>query len=75
MTVASERDVAKLDAAQQRALEPADGQRRSEVLIRLTDDQIADAVLGPAGFDDGQRKDDNRQQSRDKADDDPCQRG
>src|SRR5471030_2759917 len=43
-------DVAELKAAQQRPLEPADAERGCEVVVRLVDQQIANAVLRPAGL-------------------------
>src|SRR5439155_18687463 len=58
--VAREADVAELDAAKECALEPADFERRRQVLISLTDDDVADPVLGPTTLEypDGERYDD-----------------
>jgi len=74
MAVAPERDLPELEAAQQGTFEPADAERRGQVLVRLPDDEVADAVLGPTGFDDGNPDQDEGEDDCDEADRRFCQR-
>ena len=50
LAVARERDVAELQAAEERSFEAADRQRRREIFVRLPHEEIANAILCPAGF-------------------------
>src|SRR5262249_52275179 len=52
---AREANVAELDAPNKRSFEAADFERRGEILIGLTDNQLANPILRPARLDDGQR--------------------
>ncbi len=61
-------DVTQRDPPEQRALEIADRERGGQVLIRLTHDQIADAVFRPAGFNDGERDAGHREDDCDQND-------
>src|SRR5262249_17925154 len=71
LTVAREADVAELEAAKQRSAEAAYFERRREVLIGLPDDELADLILGPAGFDGRQRDAEENENGYDESDDDP----
>ncbi len=73
--VAIERDVIELEAAEERPLQPADVQRRREVLVRLPDDQAANLVLRPARFRGRHRRDDEQKQEGDEPDQDSRDRG
>jgi hypothetical protein len=67
-------DVAEPDAAEQGTLEPANRQRRGQVLIGLADEQCANAVLGPARFDDQEPEKDENQGRDEQTNDDPGHR-
>ena len=59
---------AELNPAQQRSFEPPDRYRGSQVLVGLADDQVANAVFCPAGFDDTQHEADHHQDDDDQTD-------
>ena len=67
-------DVAQPDAAEQGTLEPANRQRRGQVLIGLADDQCANAVLAPTRFDDQEPEADEDEDRDEQTDDDPGHR-
>src|SRR2546428_8318613 len=75
---AREVDVAELQPPEERALEAADRQRRRQVLVRLADDQIANAVLRPARFNRRDADADEGEHERDQNDQrlrKPCRHG
>ena len=65
---ARERDVAELQPAKERSFEAADRQRCGEILVRLPDNEITDAVLRPSGFDGRDAEADRGEEQRDEND-------
>ena len=55
-------------AAHERSLQPADGERGRQVLVRLANDERAQLVFGPAGLKDEQPGDDEDERSENGVD-------
>jgi hypothetical protein len=73
--VASNRDVAKAQTPEKRTFEATDAQGRREVLVGLTDNQIANPILRPVGLDQSEADEHDRQDQSDDADDCLRERG
>jgi hypothetical protein len=76
--VARHADVIELETSKERSFEPADGQRRRQVLVRLPYDELADLILGPAGLQNADTDADNNEDDENQADEhasDPARDG
>src|SRR5581483_11972070 len=66
-SVARETDAVERETAEERSAERVDLERRAQILVRLTNDQLSNLILGPAGFEQGEADADGDQESDDDA--------